>query len=123
MDKLKLAFSIVAKKAKEQRARGQVPTVLGVRGMLALMFDRIASFSQEDESDSDYVLDLAVKGMFAMAECLPDLDVLDEIDDDEPDDDRLPEDIEGSEPTEEETEEEEDNDDPRWTKSKMGEPK
>jgi hypothetical protein len=73
MDRLKMAFNLVARKAKEQRSNGSVPTVLGVRGLLALMYDRIVKFSESESDHSEYVLDLAVKAMFAMAECLPSL--------------------------------------------------
>jgi hypothetical protein len=72
MDKLQVAFDIVLKKAMEQRQAGEVPSFLGIRGMLALMYDRIRAFAKEPEDMSEPVLDLAIKAMFAVAECLPD---------------------------------------------------
>lgn len=72
MDKLQVAFDIVIKKAIEQRQAGEVPSFLGLRGMLALMYDRIRAFAKEPEDMSQPVLDLAVKALFAVAECLPD---------------------------------------------------
>lgn len=115
MDKLKLAFSIVAKRAKEQRSRGAIPLVLGVRGLLALMYDRIAAYSEDQEGDSEYVLDLAVKAMFAMSECLPELE--DDFADDEPQG-RHPMDLEDADAMAGEAMAEED--DTRWTKIEPG---
>lgn len=81
MDKLQVAFDIVLKKAMEQRQAGEIPSFLGLRGMLALMYDRIRAFAKEPEDMSEPVLDLAVKAMFAMAECLPDMDFAPEQED------------------------------------------
>lgn len=108
MDKLKLAFKLVAEQAKAKRRAGSVPAFLGVRGMLALMYDRIASFSQEDEDNTKYVLDLAVSAMFAFSTVLPDMD-FDEVESEA--EEELPE-----EP------QEEDIVDPRWTKVPPGQP-
>lgn len=85
MDKLKTAFALVASKAKEQRRTGAIPTVLGVTGMLALMYDRICKFTSMEDKDEqvDTVIDLAVKAMFAVAEFLPDI-LEDEIIDEDP---------------------------------------
>ena len=122
MDKLKLAFNIVAKAARAQRKKGMVPNVLGVRGMLALMFDRIAQFSESDEDNTEYVLDLAVKAMFAMAECMPDSDDVN-FDEDEPPfevDDAQAKDIEANAAEAVDDEDEDDVNDPRWTKIPPG---
>lgn len=80
MDKLNTAIGMISKLAAEQRQAGEVPSFLGVRGMLALMYDRIRAFSKEGEDHTEYVLDLAVKAVFALVECIPtvDFDIEDE---------------------------------------------
>lgn len=79
MDKLKMTFSIIAKEVKKKRGTGEVPVFLGPRGMLALMYDRIAQFMKLcDEDESKYVLDLAVMAVFAFSTVLPDVEFEDE---------------------------------------------
>lgn len=85
MDKLSIALDIISKRAFEQRSEGEVPTFLGIRGMLALMYDRIRAFSKDKEDNSEYVIDLAIKAIFAVSECLPKIDINDEPLEDEDD--------------------------------------
>lgn len=126
MDKLKLAFSIVAKRVKEKRSTGEVPVFLGPRGMLALMYDRIAQFSKCDSDDqTEYVLDLAVMAMFAFSTVLPDMEFDDDDTRNTDEEPLLERTNEG--PTSEDEESEgtmvpETNDDPRWTPVNPGDP-
>lgn len=123
MDKLKIAFKVIADEAKRKRSTGEVPTFLGVRGMLALMYDRIAKFMQvEDDDVSKYVLDLAVNALFAFSTVLPDIDLEEdetttEETDDEPAIPTIPETNRETEETEDES-----NADPRWTTIPPGSP-
>jgi len=71
MGDLKTAFNIVWRQAKQKREKGSVPVFLGPRGLLALMYDRIAAFSESEEDQSKYLLDLAVMAMFAFSTALP----------------------------------------------------
>lgn len=73
MDKLKLAFSLIAKRVKAKRGTGEVPVYLGPQGMLALMHDRIVKYSQTEDA-TEHVLDLAVMAVFAFATVLPDME-------------------------------------------------
>lgn len=75
MDKLQLAINLVIERAKQKRDAGSIPAFLGVRGMLALMYDRIVQFSNNQDDNTDYVLDLVVNGLFAFASVLPDIDI------------------------------------------------
>ena len=68
-----MALDIISQRAIEQRQAGEVPSFLGTRGMLALMYDRIRAFSSDKEDNSEYVIDLAIKAIFAVAECLPNI--------------------------------------------------
>jgi len=117
MDKLKLAFKLIAQKAKQKQDAGAVPAFLGVRGLLALMYDRIVCFSQSDEDQTDYVLDLAVNAMFAFASVLPDME---SFDDDEPQQEEVIEDE--TKADEAQTPDEPAIDDPRWTPVAPGDP-
>ena len=113
MDKLKMAFKLIGKRARQDRAAGKVPEFLGARGMLALMYDSITKFSEGDAEDTDYLLDLAVRSMFAFATTLPDdIDIEDDVDfgDDEPG------------PQEDTEEDDVDLSDERWSQVKPGQP-
>lgn len=118
MDKLKMAFRLVAKQAKKKRRDGAVPAFLGARGLLALMYDRIVAFSvtatNTDEEQMNYLIDLAVNSVYAVASVLP------EIDDISLDEEEL-EDTEDSVTLTEEPQENESSD-PRWTKVEPGQP-
>lgn len=80
MDKLQLAINLVIERAKQKRDAGAIPAFLGVRGMLALMYDRIVQFSTTSEDNSEHVLDLVVNGLFAFADVLPNFDIEDKKD-------------------------------------------
>lgn len=115
MDKLKLAFRLVAKQAKQRRENGSVPVFLGVGGMLALMYDAIRKFSESEEDVSGYVMDLAVSAMFAFSTTLPDMDFDEEQTEDETTDE-MPDNHDEEETADSEGSE----DDPRWTRINPG---
>lgn len=133
MDKLKLAYKIVGKACKKKRDSGSVPTFLGVRGMLALMYQNIVDFNGEEEDYADYVIDLAANAIFAVTAILPNMDeeFLSPEDDEElaqhrsSSGKRQRQDSNNEDtPTSEETEvaEEEEDDSGRWTKIPAGKP-
>ena len=105
MDKLQLAINLVTERAKQKREAGAIPAFLGVRGMLALMYDRIVQFSNNPEDNTDYVLDLVVNGLFAFASVLPDMDIPEEPQEEEKTVDSLEENPIAADDTQ----------DPRWT--------
>jgi len=118
MDKLKLAFSIIAKHAREKRSTGEVPIFLGTHAMLALMYDRIAKFTSaasEYEDTSKYVLELAVMGVFAFSTVLPEMEIKE---------DEIPDEIPDEEVSEQFKEKPDESDvvDPRWTAVRPGDP-
>jgi hypothetical protein len=121
MDKLKAAWSLVGKAARERRKAGAVPAFLGVKGMLALMYDRIVSYNEGAEDDA-YVLDLAINSLFAVAATLPELHDDDFIEESIKvsgvEDDTVAEEL--SDSAEESSEDGEI--DPRWTATQPGEP-
>jgi len=72
MDNLRLAFKLIGNKAKTDRAAGRIPAFLGPRGMLALMYDSITKFSEDEDDNTEYLLELAVRSLFAFSLALPD---------------------------------------------------
>lgn len=71
MTTLKDTARLVLLRAKEKQEAGKVPTFLGVKGMLALMYESITRY-YDTESD-DYILDLAVAALFCMHEVMPEI--------------------------------------------------
>lgn len=53
-----------------RRKRGDVPTMLGVPGMLALIWESIRQFNETE--DPDFILDLASNALFALEAVFPD---------------------------------------------------
>jgi len=70
---LKITLRIVFERAKQKKQSGEVPTFLGVDGMLALMYDCIVRYNNNKE-DTDWILDLVVNGVFALQQVLPDIE-------------------------------------------------
>lgn len=74
MTNLKLAIELLSEEAINQHQAGKVPVFLGSRGLAALIYDRVVSYtSVKDSDDTRYLLDLAVKSLFAFANSLPDI--------------------------------------------------
>ena len=63
---LKDTAKILFQQAKLMQSEGKIPLFLGVKGMLARMYDNITRYSDSDDQNGDYVLDLAVNALFAM---------------------------------------------------------
>lgn len=74
MDLLTLA-KLIHRRAKEKQAKGEIPTFLGVQGMLALMHKNICDYYNNvtEETAGDYVLDLCVNSIFALQCVVPDI--------------------------------------------------
>lgn len=85
MDPKTLA-KLVWRRATDKQAKGEIPTFLGVEGMLALMHRDITNFykATTEESKSNYVLDLCVDALFALQCVIPDI-LSEEISEDEED--------------------------------------
>lgn len=103
VDTLKIAFQLVARKAREDRAAGKIPLFLGAQGMLARMYDKITEFSSRGD-DPSLLLDIAVSAVFAFSTTIPNEEIEDDMEEDEVDN-----------ADQEAPQEEEAAVDPRWT--------
>jgi len=105
MTNIKAAIELITEEVIKQHQAGKVPLFLGARGLAALIYDRVSQFTESKEDDSKYLLDLAVKAVFAFACNIPEASETDWIDDEMPDDP----------PAEKPRETEENDDSGRWT--------
>lgn len=122
MDRLKLAWQTVGKAAKDKRKRGEIPTFLGAKGMLALMYDRIVAYNKQEGDHVTYLLDLAVSALFAFADALPEIEEFDSLLEDDVSEGDYETEESDSDANEDGTEEDEkvDPNDTRWTTIPVG---